>query len=94
MLLSPRFSIPKMKYKGVTVQWQRVKAKRGPKIQEVELTDAERAELEKKGLEEQKIKDLPSEMIPTWQFYCDLDGDPRLVTKSHWLQTVATQFEA
>ena len=55
MILSPRFTIPKMKYKGATVQWQRVKAKRGPKIQEVELTDEERAALEKKGFEEQKI---------------------------------------
>lgn len=40
-----------MKYKGATIQWQRVKAKRAPKIQEVELTEEERAELEKQGLE-------------------------------------------
>ena len=49
--LSPRFTIPKVKYKGATIQWQRVKAKRAPKIQEVELTEEERAELEKQGLE-------------------------------------------
>ena len=57
MELSPRFTIPKMKYKGATVQWQRVKAKRGPKIQEVELTEEERAQLEQKGLEQQKAKE-------------------------------------
>ena len=37
--LSLQFSIPKMKYKGATVQFQRVKAKKTPKIQEVEMND-------------------------------------------------------
>lgn len=30
--LDMRFSIPKMKYKGDTIQYQRIKAKKGPKI--------------------------------------------------------------
>lgn len=30
--LDPRFTIPKLKYKGSTVQYQRVKVKKGPKI--------------------------------------------------------------
>jgi hypothetical protein len=41
-----------------------VKAKKGPKIQEVELTDEERTQLEKKGLEEQKIREVQQEMTP------------------------------
>lgn len=65
-----------MKYKGTYVQWQRVKAKRAPKIQEVEMTEEERAAIEKKGLEEQKIKDLVQEITPAWHFYCDMEGDP------------------
>lgn len=32
MELDMRFTIPKMKYKGATIQWQRVKAKKAPKI--------------------------------------------------------------
>lgn len=31
--LNPKYSIPKLKYKGATVQYQRVKAKKAPKIQ-------------------------------------------------------------
>lgn len=34
-VLDLRFTIPKMKYKGDTIQYQRVKAKKGPRIQEV-----------------------------------------------------------
>ena len=30
--LDLRFTIPRMKYKGSTVQWQRIKGKKGPKI--------------------------------------------------------------
>jgi len=41
-----------MKYKGSTVQYQRVRAKKGPKIQQVEITEEERKKLEQKGLEE------------------------------------------
>jgi hypothetical protein len=32
-------------------------------------------------------------MTPEWQFYCDLDGDHRLLTKSYWLQLVSSKFE-
>ena len=34
--LNPRFTVPKMNYKGKTVQLQRVRAKKGPKIQQIE----------------------------------------------------------
>jgi len=44
--------------------------------------------MERKGLEEQKIKEAPTEMTPEWQIYCDLDGDHRLLTKIYWLQLV------
>ena len=44
--------MPKMSYKGATVQYQRVKAKKAPKIEEVEMTEEERLEFERKGLEE------------------------------------------
>lgn len=49
--------------------------------------------MERKGLEEQKIKEAPTEITPDWQFYCDLDGDHRLLTKYYWLQLVSSKFE-
>lgn len=39
-----------MKYKGKTIEYQRVRAKKGPKIQEVEMSEEERKALEAKGL--------------------------------------------
>ena len=36
--LDLRYLVPKLSYKGATVQFQRVRAKKAPKIQEVELT--------------------------------------------------------
>jgi hypothetical protein len=48
-----------MKYKGKTVQFQRVRAKKGPKIQEMgesQLSEKERQEIEAKSLEHQKKK--------------------------------------
>ena len=39
-----------MKYKGKTIEYQRVRAKKGPKIQEVEMNEEERKALEAKGL--------------------------------------------
>ena len=44
--LDLRFNIPKMKYKGTTVQFQRVRAKKGPKIQEMEMTEEQKQALE------------------------------------------------
>ncbi len=49
--------------------------------------------MERKGLEEQKIKEAPTEITPDLQFYCDLDRDHRLLTKYYWLQLVFSKFE-
>jgi PIH1 N-terminal domain len=52
--LDLRFTIPKMKYKGKTVQFQRVRAKKGPKITEVgreEMSEEERVQMENRSLE-------------------------------------------
>ena len=45
-----------MKYKGKSIAFQRVRAKKGPKIQEVEISEEERKRMEERGLEEQKKK--------------------------------------
>jgi len=44
--LDYRFTIPKMKYKGDTIQFQRIKAKKQAKITEVELTEEEKRAME------------------------------------------------
>ena len=53
--LNMRWSIPKMKYKGDTVQFQRIRAKKAPKIEEVDstnFTEEEKRQMEQKGLEQ------------------------------------------
>lgn len=46
--------MPKLKYKGSTVQYQRIKIKKNAKIQDVtpQMSDEERRKMEQKGLEE------------------------------------------
>ena len=82
--------MPKLSYKGATVQFQRVRAKKAPKIQEVELTQEQREELERKNLEEQKIKEAMAEKKPAWQLYFSLkesDGDT-IMKQDHWLKVI------
>ncbi|CDW72984.1 protein kinase domain protein [Stylonychia lemnae] len=71
--LDLRFTLPKMKYKGKTIQYQRVRAKKAPKIQEMEMSEEERKNLEAKGLEQVKNKvQEVVEKTPEWQLYCIL----------------------
>lgn len=67
-----------MKYKGKTIQFQRVRAKKGPKIQQMELSDEERKRLEERGLEQEKkrgrIEEI-TEKTPDWQLYCVLSTE-------------------
>ena len=85
--------MPKMKYKGATVQFQRIKAKKGPKIQEVELSPEERAELERKALEEQKAAEALAEKKPDWKLFYDLEGDEDMLTRDYWTKVIEDQFE-
>lgn len=73
-----------MKYKGKTVQFQRVRAKKGPKIQEmndVENNEEERQRLETKSFEHQKRKMVEEvvEATPDWQLYCILTHDSNVL---------------
>jgi len=70
--LDERFTIPKMKYKGATIEYQRVKAKKGPKIQEVAMTEEERQQLAERAMEEERRKAALREKEPKWQLYCVL----------------------
>lgn len=33
-------------------------------------------------------------MTPVWHFYCDMEGDPHLLTKSYWLRFIQSKFES
>ena len=33
------------------------------------------------------------EITPQWQFFCDIRGDPKLLTKSYWLSFINQKFE-
>lgn len=70
--LDARFTIPKMKYKGATVQYQRIKAKKSVKIEELQMSEEQKADMERKGLEEQKLKESMAEKTPKWQLFCAL----------------------
>jgi len=59
-----------MKYKGSTIQYQRIKVKKGPKIQEVKMTEEERRNLEQKAMEEERRREALREKEPKWKLYC------------------------
>lgn len=70
--LDLKFSIPKMKYKGATIQFQRIRARKNPKIKEVEMTEEEKKKLEQKALEEERRREALREKEPAWKLYCVL----------------------
>lgn len=72
--LDMRFSIPKMKYKGDTIQYQRIKAKKGPKIEEVSMTEEEKKRLQEKAMEEERRKEALREKEPKWQLFCVMNS--------------------
>lgn len=77
-----------MKYKGATIQPQRVKAKKGPKITTVsenDLTPEEIQKMQQKSFENEKRREMEEkEKTPEWKIYVDLKGNKDLGTKEHW----------
>jgi len=63
-----------MKYKGDTVEFQRIKVKKGPKIQEVEMTEEEKQQMEEKAMEEERRREAVREKEPKFKLYCVMDG--------------------
>lgn len=94
--LDPRFTIPKLKYKGTTVQYQRIKVKKSPKIQEVtqqHISQEERERMEQKGLDEQRAREALQEKEPAWSIYCYM-GDDDLSRQQIWSDMIQRQFDA
>lgn len=83
-----------MKYKGSTVQYQRIKIKKGAKIQDVtpEMSQEEREKMEARGLEEQKMREALAEKTPTWRLYSYM-GDVDICQESYWMDMIKRQFD-
>lgn len=95
--LDLRFTMPKMKYKGASVETQRVKGKKGAKIQvvETEMTDEERKLLEERELQEQRHREAMAEKEPEWKLYVDIEGCKDFESGDYWrkyLEEEAEQF--
>ena len=78
--------MPKMKYKGASVETQRVKGKKAAKIQvvEKEMTDEERKLLEERELQAQRLKESMAEKEPEWKLYIDLEGRKEYERSEYW----------
>ena len=74
VILDMKFTTPKLKYKGKTVQWQRVRAKKNPKIEQLDskpLTEEDQKKIQEVNFS--KIKDEEMEIkqqIPKFKLYC------------------------
>jgi len=90
-----RFTIPKMKYKGSTIQFQRIKATKNPKIQEVEMTEDEKRHLEEKAMEEERRREALREKEPDFKLYCIMDQrlNKDFGSREYLGQIVENQFE-
>lgn len=55
------------------------------------MSDEERFEMERRGFEEQKLKEAMTEKQPSWQLYCYM-GESQF-DQDYWTQLVDQQFE-
>ena len=68
-----KYSVPKLKYKGNTVQYQRIRAKKNVKIEQLNskpLTEEEQSDIQAKNYE--KIKEQETEVKqqrPKWKLF-------------------------
>jgi hypothetical protein len=73
LTLSMKYSVPKLKYKGNTVQYQRIRAKKNVKIEQLNskpLTEEEQSDIQAKNYE--KIKEQETEVKqqrPKWKLF-------------------------
>ena len=68
------YTVPKMKYKGATIQYQRIKVKKTKNlIEEVQMSEEERKAMEQRAFEEERRKEAMREKEPVWALFCVLD---------------------
>lgn len=90
------FTIPKMKYKGATIQWQRVKVKKTKNlVEEVQMTDEERKAMEQRAFEEERRKEAMREKEPEWSLFCVLDErlNKEFANQAYLESVIKNEFE-
>ena len=63
------------------MQFQRVRAKKAPKIQEMEMSEEDKKKIEDKSFQQQKRKMVEEivENTPEWLLYCVLNDEPNVL---------------
>ena len=70
--LNLKYSVPKMKYKGKTIQFQRIRAKKNPKIEQLDskiLSEDEQKEIQERSYSKVKELDVVKQNRPDWKLY-------------------------
>ena len=71
--LDMKYTVPKMKYKGKTVQFQRVRARKGPKIQQLDskvLSEEEQRKIQEQNYNKIKEEEnVVKQQRPKWKLY-------------------------
>ena len=74
VILDMKFTVPKLKYKGKTVQWQRVRAKKNPKIEQLDskpLSDEEQRKIQEDNFSKIRDEEMTvKQQTPDWKLYC------------------------
>ena len=72
--LDMRYTVPKMKYKGKTIQFQRVRAKKDPKIQQLDskvLSEDEQKEIQDRNFAKVTEQEaVVKQKQPDWKLFC------------------------
>ncbi|CAI2367262.1 unnamed protein product [Moneuplotes crassus] len=74
LTLDLKYTVPKLKYKGKTVQFQRVRAKKDPKIEQLDsktLSEEEQKEIQERSYSKVKEHEtVVKQKRPDWKLYC------------------------
>lgn len=57
------------------------------------MTDEQKAEMERKGLEEQKMKEALAEKVPDWTIYCHMSAREEVMEADYWTRMIEDQFD-
>lgn len=73
LILDLKYSVPKLKYKGNTVQYQRIRVKKNPKIEQLDskpLTEEEQSDIQAKNYSKIKEQEIEiKQQKPKWKLF-------------------------
>jgi len=82
-----KFIVPKLKYKGKTVQFQRVRAKKNPKIEQLDskiLTEEEQKEIQERSFSKIAEENVVKQQTPNWKLYWVDNSLSKQLHDSEW----------